>query len=401
MSFDSDVALLGTGLAPLVAANCLLSEGKSVILLNPDWDFFREDSELPIDPLFPASRALLTPERLARSQPEQALAELKPHYPGSLELWPHGEGFHDPDAPHVRSRSRMWLSSSPDWPAIEDMYVEASDAGLKPQITEGIAALRRFPGYASRAPGPEQEEDARGVLMPKMCDVDVERYRNGLLEFVRERVAAERIVTAASSIELMPEGIRFHAQGAPRTARLREGLLIFWTPRVSQWLLALAKKLEAPVKGPRGVRYWEEWSLMSREKLDPGIVGAFEDMAVWAESEGSPERDPDALTRLSVLRAGKLSSADSVQLMNAPDLGRAWASSDSFAALSRLCHDFLKWDKFSVRSMRPRAIFEWENPRPWLLRDGQFKARVVCGCDGWLVDVVRAARLACAAGGRS
>ena len=36
MPFDSDVALLGTGVAPLVAANHLLAQGKSVLLLNPD-----------------------------------------------------------------------------------------------------------------------------------------------------------------------------------------------------------------------------------------------------------------------------------------------------------------------------------------------------------------------------
>ncbi len=51
MTFDSDVALFGTGVAPLVAANHLLVQGKSVLLLNPDWDFFLEDSELPLDPM--------------------------------------------------------------------------------------------------------------------------------------------------------------------------------------------------------------------------------------------------------------------------------------------------------------------------------------------------------------
>ena len=77
---SADDALLGTGIAPLVAANHLLAQGKSVLLLNPDRDFFLEDSELPLDPLL---QGLPDPKRLTRSSPEQALAELRPDFPGA------------------------------------------------------------------------------------------------------------------------------------------------------------------------------------------------------------------------------------------------------------------------------------------------------------------------------
>ena len=50
---DSDVALIGTGIAPLIAAAHLISQGKRVLVLNPDFDFFLEDSELPLDPMLP------------------------------------------------------------------------------------------------------------------------------------------------------------------------------------------------------------------------------------------------------------------------------------------------------------------------------------------------------------
>src|SRR5688500_17526862 len=101
MSFDSDVALVGTGLAPLVAAKKLLEEGKSVLVLNPDFDFFREDSELPLDPLWPASPATLKPQRLSLATLDHALKELRPVFPGALEVWPQPQaaGFHDPIAP--------------------------------------------------------------------------------------------------------------------------------------------------------------------------------------------------------------------------------------------------------------------------------------------------------------
>jgi hypothetical protein len=72
------------------------------------------------------------------------------------------------------------------------------------------------------------------------------------------------------------------------------------------------------------------------------------------------------------------------------------ASSDSFQALSNLCGSFLKWNRFSIRSMRPRAILEWdENAKPWQLAEGDPQVQVVPHADGPLVEVVRRARLAC------
>lgn len=398
MPFDSDVALLGTGVAPLVAAHRLLAEGKSVLLLNPDWDFFREDSELSLDPLWPAGPATLTPKRLMRSSLDRALEELRPEFPGPIEIWPKpqakdsGTGssrYHDPFAPHVRSRSRLWIQpADPRWEAFEDMYVETSDAGLNPQLLEGLIAVKRFPGTSGRAEG----EEFKGVLIPRLIDVDVARYRNGLLEFVRERLGHEGLICNASQVELIPEGVRFHAGGAARTARLRDGLLVFWTPRLTQWVLAQAKKREVTPRVPKGVRLWEEWSLVSREGLDPSIVGVYEDMAVWADLEGAPGSELERVP-LSVLRAGRLVGLTGQWATD-------WAGAESFAALSRLCYGFLRWDRFSVRAMRPRATLEWEHgaaAEPWSLNGpgpAGPPAWVVPGSDGPLVEVVRTARLA-------
>jgi hypothetical protein len=401
MPFDSDVAVLGTGVAALVAANRLLGEGKSVLLLNPDHDFFREDSELPLDPLWAPGG--LSAERLVKSAPEYALEELRPHFPGAIELWPSppAEGFHDRFAPHVRSRARLWMHVGPatslmSWQELEALYVESSDAGLKPQIIEGLPALLKFPGFSGRgaARAGDEEAPARGMLLPKVCDVDVTRYRNGILEYTRDRLPPDRIVNAVSQIELIPDGVRFHAGGHPGTARLKQGMLIFWTPRLTSWLLGQARKLGVTPRKPRGVRLWEEWLLNSREALDPSIVGMFEDMAVWADAEGAPpaESSAERLHRLAVLRPGKLVPIESSAYD--PQWELAWASTDSFKSLARLCHEFLSWDRFSVRAMRPRGIFEFDGLTPWRLgEDGD--AWVVPGGDGPIVEVVRNARLAC------
>ena len=403
MPFDSplacDVALLGTGVAPLVAASRMIAEGKSVLLLNPEWDYFGENSELPLDPFWPVTSQVLSSTRIAESAPENTLDVLRPDFPGAIEHWtPLGPdtkstGYHDPFAPHVRTRSRLWVQSldhlgrtqrAQDWDAVEEMYLRASDEGMKPQTFEGILACRRFPGYS----GSKNPAELRGILLPKVCDVDVSRYRNGLREFIRERLPAEKMLNGVSQLELTTEGIRFRAEGSPKNVRVKEGLIVFWTPRLTPWVLSQAKKSEVAPILPRGVRLWEEWSLVSRDPIDPSVVGMFENMAVWAEGEGVP--DSNSNNRLAVLRAGALLQLNSE---NEP----TWASSESFKGLSRLCQDFLKWEKYSIRSMRPRAIFEWpESPdstvRSFVLQRGAFEARVFCGGDGPLTNVVKTAR---------
>jgi len=414
MRFDSDVALLGTGLAPLIAASRFLSEGKSVLLLNPDRDFFLEDSELPLDPCLPAlGPGSLRADRLEAHLPEQAFEVLSPLYPGSVEMWPARASdpadYHDSTAPHLRARSRLFAASGQDFARLEDFYVEAADAGLHPQLLEGMQAGKRFPGVAVAS------ENVRGVMVPRICDVDVVPYRNGVLEFVRERVdpgGAERLLCGVSQVELMPGGVRFHAGGAAHTARISDGVLVFWTPRLTPWILAQAKRAELPSEVlaqmmPAGLRHWEEWSLVSRTAIDPAVVGVTRDVAVWAEIEGSPQRrgvpavsaGADVEHRLTVLRGGRLLPAGS-----ATSGGESWASAESFEALGELLQGFLKWERFSVRSMRPRSILDWgapaganegRDPRQSMSRVLSWRdpfARVVSHCDGPIVDVVRSAR---------
>lgn len=392
MPFDSEVALFGTGLAPLIAASHFLGQGKSVVLLNPDHDFFLEDSELPLDPFLPSEGAgALNAHRVARNLPEGTLETLRPYFPGAVEFWSaeggQHAGFHDPDAPHVRSRARLWM---PFAGALEDFYVEAADRGLYPQILDGPQATSRFPGVA------HPRKDSRGLLLPRICDVDVSRYRNGVLEFVRERAGAARVVCDATQVELMPGGVRFHAEGISRTARISEGALVFWTPRMSAWIIVHARRMETSPRSmslPVAVRLWEQWKIVSRDPLDPGVVGTFGGaLTVWAECEGIPNSSESGLTLLCVLRAGpRLKLEESLSARG----GASWASAESFDSLSGLFHEFLKWDRFSVRSMTPRAILEWDRAGSFSLPSGPDRVQVVRGCDGPLINVVQNARAAC------
>ncbi|OFZ70493.1 MAG: hypothetical protein A3K03_02985 [Bdellovibrionales bacterium RIFOXYD1_FULL_44_7] len=410
MGSDSDFAVVGTGIAPLVAANRLASEGKSVIVINPDWDFFREDSELPFDPFWPPSKKTLNTKRVAKSLRKRALAELRPDFPGAIELWAstaEGDlkaGYHDFRAPHVRTRPRLWLHA-PDllddkepWEAIEELYVSAEDAELKPSLITGFSALNSFPGASKKT---KRDENFRAVVVPKLCDVDVNRYRYGLLEYIRERLGEERLITAASPLELIPGGLKFFSRGAPRTVRISEGLLVFWTPALTQWVMGQSKKAEVPVPRPVSVQLWEQWSFLSRETLEPDCVGMFGDMAVWAEVEGSPTEPDKDLHRLSVLRAAPSLSFSTFSQSPAFVLNsvyaNSWASSESFKSLAVLFHNLLRWDKFSVRAAKPRSIFNWANDQScgFELPNSSYKIWVDCGSDGPLVDVVSSARRAC------
>jgi hypothetical protein len=402
---------LGTGVAPLVAAARLVAEGKSVFLLNPDRDFLGEGSELALDPFAFVERPADSAARLAAGSPRAVAEALRPNFPGAIELCGQpgasrsAAGFRDPGAPHVRERARLWLHPGPsemrsegassawDWEELEGLYLQALDAGLHPSLLEGLAAIRKFPGVGVKVS--QFHEAFRGMLVPRFADVDVERYASGLLEFVRERVGASRVLCGVSQIELIPEGVRFYWQGAFRTSRLRDGLLCFWTPRLSSWVLARSKAAEVEPRAPRGARVWEEWTLASRDPLDPSVVGSLGEWTVWAAVEGA--HDPQArYHRLKALRPGPLVPL-AVGAGAAPRFQEA--SQESFRALSRLCLDFLHWDYFTVQGLRARTLLDWGAvpglAKPWRLGDELSRAFVLGGCDGPLAQVVATARSAC------
>jgi hypothetical protein len=391
MPFDSDVALLGTGVAPLIAASHLIAQGKSVLLLNPDLDFFLEDSELPMDPFL---HGALSPVRILRNTPSQALSILRPDFPGAIEFWTaHNQkaGYHDPTAPHIRERDRLWISPIEQehelhWNMLENLFVEAEDHGLNPQILEGFSAMRRFPGTASTS------SNYRGLLIPKLCDIDIMRYRIGLMEFIRERLGPEKVICAVNQVDWMPGGIRFRSGKSLNTAHLQKGMLVFWTPRLTNWIINQARTFEVTPPTPKGVRLWEEWSLISREAPNPQVIGNFSDMAVWAHYEGPPNSEQSQTSRLSVLRSGPLASPESQPL---PESGLNWASSDSFNSLARLCQGFLKWENTTIRGMKGHAIFEWPDESSWQLCKLNPMIQIVKACDGPLIDVVRVAKAGC------
>ncbi len=392
MRLDSDMVLIGTGLAPLVAAQILLRQGKSVLLLNPEYDFFGENSEFGFDPLFPwAGRE--TAMRIRDSESEAVLRELQPEFPGSIELWPESyTGYRDPLAPFIRTRNRLIIGRKEDesWASREEVALHAMEKGARAQSFEGWDALKGFPGIStSKITDPDRY---RGIVIPKLGDVDAVRFRNGVREFVRERLGTERLVVGAAPIEFTSEGVRFRKDGKPVNVRVGEGVLTFWTPKLTSWILGLAARHEVKPSLPKGIRLWEEWSLLSKDPVDPSAIGMIDDLICWAEGEGDPiETDGK---RLGVLKPGPLHP-----ITDRFETFRAWenevVSGDSFERISELCDEVLRWGRFTLRSLKIRQTFEWEGHYPsFILFREKFESRVVTGSEGFVADVVRTARVA-------
>jgi hypothetical protein len=389
-----DFVLIGNGLAPLVVARRLLEEGHRLLVLNPDDDFFREDSELPFDPIGLGDGAV-TPARIRDALGERLLADISPVFPGAMQHWssakPGHQKYQDFYAPFVRSRGWVWLLEE-GWRrskrfSPEETYVEASDAGIQAQWIEGPVAYRQIPGVSPHRLAEILQQEtvpAQALSIQGLADFDIDRYRQGLLEFVRERLGKEQVVCGAGAIELVEEGIRYAGLNGPQVVAPSKGTLVFWSPRLSPWLVSQAKRHSFELPKPKGFRAWEQWRLVSRDPVDPSWVAIAGDCALWAEVEGDPKQA--ACFRLSILRDTGLFATET----QAFEKG---ASSDSFQALESVCRSVLGWEGLTVRSLRIRVLPEWEGAgqaaeRSWG-KKRPFKLRVLTACEGPGAQVVR------------
>ena len=370
MQLECDFALLGTGLAPLLAAQALGRQGGSVLLLNPDHDFFRENSELPLEPILlgetihPTTIDRIRPQRL-----ESAREILSPEFPGSLEFWlseasGSRPGFRDSLAPFVRSRQWNWITLSH-----EDLFLSLLEAGLNPRSFQGLSSARRFPGYNwQRGLDPA----IHSVVADRFVDVDLDRYRQGVLEFVRSRISPERMLTSISGLELGESGLRFFHRGGVGQAKVKKALWVFWTPRVSSWLEKFCSTVKPEYRLPVApLVVWEEWSLRSRDPIDPTQVGITSDAVAYARSYGEP-REP--MLELDVL----MHSTAGGQLVGA----------ESFQRLGRFVQNFLNWDRFRVRDLKTRVLLGVPEAE-WMIPGASVPVRVMSGCEGGLVGVVK------------
>ena len=375
MESSPGVILIGTGIAPLVAASHLISSGTPCTILNPDSDFFLENSELPFRP---------QPGNLATGSMEKVIQLLRPDFPGAIEPWSpfksQAAGFHDPDAVHIRARTRLFLKSArseSNWERVEELYLKAQELGLQSQVLEGSTAVHRFPGYAG-----VPSNHFRGISISGMYDVDLVRYRNKLVEYVRERLGVEKILCSVSLSRWLDSGLMIYHDQQMKTIRAPSGIVIFCTPRMLGWMKD-ASRLAFPM--PKGLRLWEEWLIQSKEFLDPTVIGVWEDLFAYSDYEGPPPRDR---TPRSQLRVFKPSSVIHWSRSGGLPQHLPYASSETIGKLTEFCEDFLNWERFSISGMIPRVIIEWDDLAAATQIGNQKEIVFVPGSDGPLDQVV-------------
>lgn len=388
MKQEADLVLIGTGLAPLMVAVDLLSSGKRVMLLNPASDFFAENSELP----FPLLRSM-QPEAWLQADAAGAYELLSPFYPGAIELWtPHKEsleqGFYDPLAPHLRSRQFLMLKEFPEDREVEEferLGAALRKKGVPSKTHEGLAALKRFPGFSGKG---VDLEAARALSIPQIYDLDLERYRQGVLELVWDRLGEESIFLDVNNLHFESDEIRFYSGGKLMNLRFEERVIAFWTPRIARQFQAFAHL----VPKPKATTTLEQWDLISRDPVDPGVIGIYGDAFVWGNYQGAPSEDHRPTASSSQHSLSVLLHHDVQKPTDPSDLG--FLSEASFIGLSKICKDFMKWDKYSVRSISPRLIFEWEEKDKGLfpIPGSDERYWVATACDGDALEIGKTAR---------
>ena len=392
MKLKTDYLLIGTGAAPLLAAQRLSNRGDSVVILNPDSDFFLENSELPLDLLsFETSTADLS-KRFSNNLPEQVYRDLIPEFPGALELWKEGEShgggkdYQVEGAPWVRSRHRIWVASerSERVDRLETLYLRALDLGWKPQWLEGVSLAKKFPGFSTKNMESRELKNWVGFIGPRFGDIDVGRYRTGLLEFVRERLGRENIHTTAHILDIDKKGVRFQlASGLPHRIEVARSILYFWTPKMERILKQNIEKYQPRAlqefEAATKIHLWEDWDVVSRSPVNPSVVAHLESARVWSHGEGCPP--PGGWNQVKIMRknAGKDEVASLV-------------GEQSFQDLSRLMFQFLGWERFTVRSMCPRRLYRWNTTAAIDFDSNGVRTLIVTACDGplhWIAQQVR------------
>ncbi len=383
MLTNPDFVLVGTGVAPLLAAARMIHAGKRVVLVNPDRDFFLENSELPLDVFFFENTNSDLSKRFENNITEQVYRDLSPDFPGALEVWNQetnaqlSKRFVDLKAPWIRSRQRLWVAAqgSDAIDRFENLYLRALDAGWKPQWLEGLALAKRFPGFSAKS-----ADGWVGFMGPKFADVDVHRYRLGLAHYIRERLASDQIYLNAHLLDFDSEGLKIQPNdGLPVTLRAQTKVLFFWTPRMERWIKLVADRMNPDWKeswrASIKMQNWEEWVLLSREPISNWTVAQWERVRVWATGEGAPPET--GWNSLTVLRR----ASDTKNQTDGP-----------IPDLEKLAFGFLGWEKMTVRSMKPRRFYRWNKLEDLYARSGDQNLQIVSGCDGpihWIARQVR------------
>lgn len=337
-STPTDIVLVGTGIAPLVAAMPLIAQGISVQILNPLKDFFLEDLELAVEPFWDGPEKLV--ETFKINEWKRAQQVLSQALPGALEIWRPGQGeplrrYLPGDAPFLREVSAIWTlpppRREPGLLSAEDILVAAEAAGLHGAELMEFSIPYRFPGMSPRV-----SRGGSALMIHGLSSIDVKPYRNRLLEFVRERLGEENVRLGADRLELKSGEIHFDASNGRQSLKYNGVCVLFRSPRLDP----LLKKIG--VLPTVADRIWEDWTWVSRDPITPEAIGHIGNACIFAGIEGEPDR-----SNLHELKVWKPIASGNV---------RDAFSQSTIKELLSLAGDTLGWESVNLRAGRVRNI---------------------------------------------
>lgn len=343
---EVDYVLVGTGLSTLLSLKLILDQGGTAILLNPEREFFSENSELDFSPVFELEqRSFLSAENFRRLQSEVVFEELSPHFPG-------------PFNPLIKNRRLVWMGKrgDPEWEQLELSSVQGFVEGAKVKERDLTELENVFPGLDGRF---------RGYELGKYSEVDSASYREGLLQFLSQKYSGSLLLAGVGSIRFSGKSIRFFAEGKLQQVRIKKSMIVCWTPRLSPWI---AREFQ---KNSGRSALWEDWLIHTRAPVDPTMVVFLE--GFWIRPQGD---------RICV---------STMRRVPAQDTQRELFNEESFSRLRKLCHYYFNWTSIRLREYRHRSLLKgadlWASGVMHSSKD-EIPVQIFCEADGYIGDVV-------------
>lgn len=368
---EYDCVVIGTGLAPLASAKKLIENGKSVLVLNPDQEFFNENTELPFNPILLNLDDVNLEEKIINQKSEQLFNLLNPEYPGSVDIWPESKlGFYDRQVPRIFSRERVWVTQK------NENNQKLLSKNFK--LIDGIKVAYLIPGASPQKL--KNSDSLFGVYTQNYADVEVDKYQIGFLRYINEKLSKKDIHYGVWSIDFTKNGLHFHTKDGRFSVLVKGSVHIFWTPRLMSLLSSFLKKHSKEFIDPLGRRPYVQWTLKSKEKINPKYSAVIKNAFLLAKiTDDSDENALSLFIKESYLETDYRKAKETL-----------FCGEGTFKKTAQLLEEFLGWQKFTLSNLKVFYCTEWTDKKNQIqIKNHNYKINISKFSDGFIGDVLK------------
>ena len=382
MHRECDYVLVGTGTAALICAKKLIEDGFDVILLNPLNKFFKDNSETALDEnTFNVFQEKSSNQELQtwldEQKSEKYLKIINPEFPGAVALWPKAENdFYDLQTPRVFVRDRIWLFQKK-----QNLREDLSGKGIR--IVDGTTAVHMVPGVSKSKI--DINHDFKGVLASSLCDVEINKYQDGLLKFVEHKIGKLKIAYSVSKVEFQNKTTEFYVNAQKNKILYRKRLILFLNSCIIDSIAAVKKQLIKEIESHQlQLNTYYSFLLKSKENISPRIMAIIENAAIYAH-----HYDENSKEIVLFWKKSKMPYARKSSLFN------ELLSETDFQSVSKILENILGWQKFTILKFDLFNTIGWhEKPRVLQIKAGSDYVWAVTHTDGFLLNAIKSAHVA-------